>query len=95
VRRWNDRVYSNNLYLELLTGSGLLGLLTFGILMGIKSWRSNAPSMAAAVFLIHGFVDVFLMATPIYFMFWIFFAMPETVPDHAGPSSSPVNTGVV
>jgi hypothetical protein len=27
--------------------------------------------MAIAVFLVHGFLDVFLMATPIYFSFWI------------------------
>jgi hypothetical protein len=27
--------------------------------------------MAIAVFLVHGFLDVFLMTTPIYFSFWI------------------------
>jgi hypothetical protein len=27
--------------------------------------------MAISVFLAHGFLDVFLMATPIYFSFWI------------------------
>jgi len=28
-------------------------------------------SLGAAVFLLHGLVDVFLMTTPIYFGFWI------------------------
>jgi hypothetical protein len=35
-------------------------------------YRSATPTvMAIAVFLIHGFLDVFLMTTPIYFSFWI------------------------
>src|SRR5262249_33003406 len=29
VTRWDTRIYSNNLYLEILTGSGILGLTSF------------------------------------------------------------------
>jgi hypothetical protein len=69
---WNTKTYSNNLYLELLTGSGILGVAAFGLML-FSIPRSGATSvlMAIAVFLVHGLVDVFLMTTPIYFSFWI------------------------
>ena len=68
---WNTNIYSNNLYLELLTGSGFLGLGAFAALIFVVPWRADAVCFAIAVFLIHGIVDVFLMTTPIYFAFWI------------------------
>ena len=69
--RWDTRVYSNNLYLELLTGSGILGLVAFGLMLAAKQWQFESFCLAIGVFLVHGLVDVFLMATPIYFAFWI------------------------
>lgn len=69
--RWDTHVYSNNLYLELLTGSGIPGLAAFGLFMLVIRWRLDPAYLAVAVFLVHGLVDVFLMATPIYFAFWI------------------------
>jgi len=75
--RWDTRVYSNNLYLELLTGSGILGLVAFVVMLCVRAWRSNAASLGAGVFLFHGVVDVFLMATPIYFAFWMFLGMED------------------
>src|SRR5207249_1996096 len=69
--RWDTRVYSNNLYLELLTGSGILGLAAFVLILAVREWGADAPSLVVAVFLVHGLVDVFLMTTPIYFAFWI------------------------
>ena len=75
--RWDTRVYSNNLYLELLTGSGILGLVAFLVMLCVRAWRSNAASLGAGVFLFHGVVDVFLMATPIYFAFWMFLGMED------------------
>jgi hypothetical protein len=71
AQRWNTGVYSNNLYLELLTGSGILGLAAFGFMIGSLSWHAKAASLAIGIFLVHGLVDVFLMTTPIYFAFWI------------------------
>jgi len=68
---WDTKLYSNNLYLELLTGSGVLGLASFLLMVAAMRWRSEAGCLAAAVFLLHGLVDVFLMTTPIYFAFWI------------------------
>ena len=69
---WNTNIYSNNLYLELLTGSGILGLAGFGLVIISIPHRIMTPSlMAVAVFLVHGCLDVFLMTTPIYFSFWI------------------------
>jgi O-antigen ligase/polysaccharide polymerase Wzy-like membrane protein len=68
---WDTDVHSNNLYLELLTGSGFLGLAAFGLILAARHWDFEPPSLAAAIFLIHGLVDYFLMSTPIYFGFWI------------------------
>jgi len=71
--RWNTDIHSNNLYLELLTGSGFLGLAAFGFMLAARHWDFNAPSLAAAIFLVHGIVDYFFMTTPLYFAFWIVF----------------------
>jgi hypothetical protein len=40
LRTWDDRVHTNNLYLELLTGSGVVGLLAFLVLVGLAIWRA-------------------------------------------------------
>lgn len=69
--KWDTHVYANSLYLEVLTGSGILGLAAFLLMIGAIPWRLEPVHLALAVFLIHGLVDVFLMATPIYFAFWI------------------------
>ena len=68
---WDTRIYSNNLYLEILTGSGILGVAAFGLVMLSVRWRLEPACLSIAVFFVHGLVDVFLMATPIYFAFWI------------------------
>jgi hypothetical protein len=69
--RWDTHVYSNNLYLEILTGSGILGLAAFGLMLIVTRWRPEPACLAAGVFLVHGLADVFIMSTPIYFTFWI------------------------
>jgi len=71
VSRWDTKIYSNNLYLELLTGSGILGLAAFGFVIAARRWTADPPSISVAIFLVHGIVDVFLMTTPIYMAFWI------------------------
>ena len=75
VKRWDTHVHSNNLYLEILTGGGILGLAAFGFMIAQRRWGDDPTSLGAAVFLVHGFVDVFLMTTPIYFAFWILMAL--------------------
>ena len=69
--RWNQNIRSNNMYLELLSTGGLLGLLSFLAVLGLARYTWRPAAIAVAVFLAHGFVDVFLMTTPIYFSFWI------------------------
>jgi O-antigen ligase len=71
LNRWNTLIRSNSLYLELLAGSGLVGLAAFCGMMAAARWTASAASIALGVFLIHGLVDVFLMTTPVYFAFWI------------------------
>ena len=71
LTRWNTKAHANNLYLELWTGSGIVGLTGFIVMMGFVRWRASAPHIALATFLMHGLVDSFLMTTPIYFAFWI------------------------
>ena len=72
--QWDTDVHSNNLYLELLTGSGLLGLAAFGLVLVARRWDFGPSSLATTIFLVHGLVDYFLMTTPIYFGFWILFS---------------------
>ena len=69
--RWDTDVHSNNLYLELLTGSGFLGLAAFGLMLAARRWDFTPPSLATGIFLVHGLVDYFLMTTPLYFAFWL------------------------
>ena len=71
LSHWDEKVRSNSLYLELLSGSGLAGLAAFGVMMAAVRRSIVAPVLALGIFLIHGSVDVFLMTTPIYFGFWI------------------------
>jgi O-antigen ligase len=76
ISSWDTKVRSNNLYLELLSGSGLAGLAAFGVMMSMvmRKAMTTTAGVALGIFLIHGFVDVFLMTTPIYFGFWILLA---------------------
>lgn len=75
--RWDTHVYSNNLYLEVLAGSGVLGLAAFLLMLAFRRWGGDPASTAIGVFLVHGIVDVFVMATPIYFAFWMFLGMED------------------
>jgi O-antigen ligase len=70
ITEWDTNIRANSLYIELLAGSGLAGLLAFAAMMGAVRWKLEAASVALGIFLIHGIVDVFLMTTPIYFAFW-------------------------
>ena len=84
LERWDTRVHANNMYLEVLTGAGVVGLLALVWLVaaaGLALWRRcrlvPAPKvMPAAVALAawlmiggHGFVDSFLGFTTTYVTF--------------------------
>ena len=69
--RWDPNIRSNSLYLELLSTTGVFGLAAFLFVAGSIGWDRGAASIALGAFLLHGFVDVFIMTTPIYFAFWI------------------------
>jgi O-antigen ligase len=74
---WNKDIHANNLYLELLAGSGIPGLLSFVLMMTSRKWNLMPVSLALGVFLVHGLVDVFVMTTPIYFGFWILMGLSQ------------------
>ena len=70
--QWNKEIHSNNLYLEILVGSGALGLLAFMLCLTRVPWRRLTEIPPAGVALLHGAFDFFLMTTPLYFAFWLF-----------------------
>jgi hypothetical protein len=71
LSHWDTNIRSNSLYLELLSGSGLVGLAAFAFVMTTVRGKLGVTTLAAGIFLLHGVVDTFLMTTPIYFAFWI------------------------
>jgi hypothetical protein len=84
IERWDRRVHANNMYLEVLTGAGIVGLIAFIWLLsasGLSVWRrlrhaspSAHTALAAAlvawlVIAGHGLVDSFLAFTTTYLTF--------------------------
>jgi hypothetical protein len=88
---WGETILANNLYLEILSGSGILGLASFLWLLWefvhtlaakVASARSSSDWSAAyfgvaylSAFLLHGFVDYFLKFTPTFLLFWLVLGM--------------------
>ncbi|MDQ7029827.1 MAG: O-antigen ligase family protein [Ardenticatenia bacterium] len=83
---WDRRLHANNLYLELLSGVGLVGLAGFAAFVLAsgrdlwRSWRHAMPdeaTLAAGVvagvlaFTVHGLLDAFLGFTPTASLFWL------------------------
>jgi hypothetical protein len=88
---WDERVQANNLYLELLADTGVLGLAAFvwltlpaltGALRALCA-PIRAPtscwllgcSLGVLAFLVHGVLDSFLAFTPTALLFWMLLAM--------------------
>ena len=86
VTQWDTRVHANNMYLEMLTGAGVPGLLSFLWLIGAAGWalgrrcwsaprdRLVAATAALAAWMVvvgHGLVDSFLSFTTTYVTFAI------------------------
>lgn len=81
--RWHRGVHANNLYLELLAGTGWLGLAAFGLFV----WRmlgavegtiknadhvwDHALAVTVIAWLVHGLADAFLAFTPTFVLFWL------------------------
>jgi hypothetical protein len=87
--RWDTNIHANNLGLELLTGSGVLGLLAFVLIPVTRRWAADPPSIAVGVSLVHGLVDYFLMTTPLYIAFWILVGIEPR--RHGGTENAPVS----
>ena len=81
---WDTRVFSNSLYLELLSTIGIVGFAAFVFLaaralVGLvrTASRDSAPLEVAAIaaslagFLVHGLFDYLLAFTPIYLAFFV------------------------
>ncbi len=97
---WDERIHSNNLYLELLAGWGVAGLLAFGAVafMIAKRWlrfwrRATGQDAVDALvlgagllaFFIHGTLDYFLSFTGHYLLFWTLAALVVSGPEATTP----------
>ena len=99
--RSDARVHTNNMYLELLVGAGLVGALPLAWLLWrlalalVRAWPRVTPEAwsvyvglgaAVAAVLAHGLLDSFLTFTPTYLLIWISFGLAFAV---AGPAGGP------
>ncbi len=69
----DQRTHSNNMYLEVLTGTGLVGAAAFAWLLWRIGRSADAANLGALCALgaiaVHGFVDSFLSFAPTYVLF--------------------------
>lgn len=91
LETWDERVQANNVYLEVLADTGVLGLAAFAWLIGVpligiaRRWRAPADAQTACTllglglallaFLVHGLLDAFLAFTPTASLFWMVVGM--------------------
>lgn len=87
VSRWNVDIHANNLYVELLADTGLIGFLAFlwlswriftGSITGLRSaphgslWIWRVAVLASlTAWFVHGVFDYFFEFTPTYVAFWM------------------------
>jgi hypothetical protein len=86
---FDRRVHSNNMYIEVLVGGGIVAALTFGWLCWVvarQSWgalqrsRIGAALAAAAIAIaLHGLADSFLGFTPTYVLFSVVLGLTTAV----------------
>jgi hypothetical protein len=90
LQSWDSRVHTNNMYLEFLVGSGVVGAAAFAWLWGAalgafrplgRSAGEDAGIVAAAggtaAILVHGLFDSFWSFTPTYLAIWLVLALAE------------------
>jgi O-antigen ligase len=84
---WNTGVHANNMYLEWLADSGVVGLVTFllaSLMLARVAWRMLKQHLhdplwvwrlaligSLTAWYLHGFVDYFFEFTPASILFWI------------------------
>jgi hypothetical protein len=83
LETWNTAIHANNLYLELLADTGLLGFTAFMGFSGalaLTLWRGMKREewllvlgcgAALAAWYAHGLVDFFYAFTPTYTLYWL------------------------
>ncbi|GAB4108345.1 MAG: hypothetical protein Kow001_05070 [Acidobacteriota bacterium] len=87
---WDSRVHTNNMYLEFLVGSGLVGAAAFvwvwvaalGAFRPLGRLADGDPGFLAAAggtaaILVHGLLDSFWAFTPTYLAIWLVLALAE------------------
>lgn len=87
---WDSRIHTNNMYLEFLVGSGLVGAAAFGWLLlavlgaflPLGRLATEDPGILAAAggttaILVHGLFDSFWSFTPTYLAIWLVLALAE------------------
>jgi hypothetical protein len=90
LHSWDSRVHTNNMYLEFLVGSGVVGAAAFAWLWGValgafrplgrQAGEDPGPVAAAggvAAILVHGLFDSFWSFTPTYLAIWLVLALAE------------------
>lgn len=86
LEAWDERVGANNLYLEVLSDLGVLGLVAF-LWVVVEPLRSAVRRMgdplflgialALGAFLVHGLLDSFLAFTPTVLLFWLLLGLGQ------------------
>lgn len=87
---WDRRANANSLYFELLADLGAVGLVAFGVMVGVSGrelWRKVfnfakvgnflllGLSTSLLTFFIHGLLDYFFEFLPVYLLFWSLLGM--------------------
>jgi hypothetical protein len=94
---WDTHVQANNLYLEMLVDTGVLGLAALVLLLvgpltklarclrstitSSQSFRLAGLGLALLAFLVHGVLDSFLSATATMLLLWIVLGLMLAQPD--------------
>jgi O-antigen ligase len=98
VSTWDERVHANNLYLELLADTGVLGAIAFALVVApavvglVRALRHPPPliqalwvaglSASLLAYFVHGLLDYFLEFTPVYLLFWLIVGASMAVTEH-------------
>jgi hypothetical protein len=96
LANFDTRVHSNNMYLEILAGTGIIGAIAFGwlcsaiaglVVVGVGAREDPFPTPVATGILaavgaiaIHGAVDSFLAFTPTYVLFSVTLGLLAALP---------------
>jgi O-antigen ligase len=98
---WDERVQANDVYLEVLVDTGVLGLGAFLLVLAmplraaLRRWWGNRNNyvilgiiLGVVAFLAHGLLDSFLAFTPTMLLFWMLLALLAEVSSAQNPHVS-------